>query len=56
MNCPYCNQKNHIEIDMHADGYSDNLFECCDCGALLHLNNEVLETINAPQLTQAQDA
>jgi len=52
MNCPSCNHKDHLEIDMHADGYSANLVECSDCGALLHLNNEVLETIRKPQYVQ----
>ncbi len=56
MNCPYCNQKDHLEIDMHADGFSGNLVECSDCGSLLHLNNEVLETIHTPQYVPQKNA
>lgn len=44
--------RDHLEIDMHADGYSDNLVECSDCGTLLHLKNEVLETLHTPQYVQ----
>lgn len=32
--CPICNQKAHVEIDTHADGFAENLQECGDCGAL----------------------
>ena len=33
MTCPIC-KKHAIEIDMHSDGYSGNLLECANCGAL----------------------
>jgi transcription elongation factor Elf1 len=53
MNCPFCNHKDHLEIDIHSDGYSDNLVECTECGALLHLNHDlVLETVHGPTLQQ----
>ena len=34
MTCPNCNTHQHIEIDMHADGFADNLLECSVCGTL----------------------
>lgn len=34
MKCPICNERAQIEIDMHSDGYADNLLECASCGAL----------------------
>lgn len=34
MKCPVCNDSTRIEIDMHSDGYADNLFECTSCGAM----------------------
>jgi uncharacterized Zn finger protein len=34
MKCPICSNQNRIEIDIHSDGYSDNLLECSNCGAL----------------------
>lgn len=34
MECPICKNKTHVEIDTHADGFTENLQECGDCGAL----------------------
>ena len=34
MECPICNTRKGIEIDIHSDGYADNLFECSFCGAV----------------------
>lgn len=48
MICPYCQHKNHLEIDMHSDGYSPDLLECSECGALLNLNGEELATVHGP--------
>lgn len=48
MNCPYCKQQNHLEIDMHSDGYSTGLIECSECGALLKLTSTNLVTVHGP--------
>lgn len=34
MECPVCHHSDHVEIDIHADGFSENLQECGDCGAV----------------------
>ena len=34
MKCPFCKSFQHIEIDLHADGYSQDALECGDCGGL----------------------
>ena len=34
MNCPICNNSEHVEVDLHADGFSQDAFECGDCGGL----------------------
>ena len=34
MKCPICDNSSGIEIDMHSDGYADDLFECTNCGAV----------------------
>lgn len=41
MECPVCHKKNHIEIDLHSDGYAKDLMECGDCGALWILNRSI---------------
>lgn len=48
MNCPYCKHRDHLEIDLHADGFSSNLLECTECGAMLINNGEKLETVHGP--------
>ncbi len=34
MKCPLCKSTGHIEIDLHADGYCQDAFECGDCGGI----------------------
>ncbi len=36
--CPICHSIDHVEIDMHADGFARNLEECGVCGALWSLD------------------
>ncbi len=48
MNCPYCNHQDHLEINLHADGFSADLLECSDCGALLTTKGARLETVHGP--------
>jgi hypothetical protein len=49
MLCPYCHHTNHLEIDMHSEGFSSSaMIECADCGALLTLEKNTLDTIHGP--------
>lgn len=34
MKCPICKDRNHVEIDLHSDGYAENLRECGTCGTI----------------------
>lgn len=34
MRCPICDNRTGIEIDIHSDGYADNLLECSRCGTI----------------------
>ena len=34
MKCPSCNNSEHLEIDLHADGFSADAVECGDCGCI----------------------
>jgi hypothetical protein len=38
----------HLEIDLHSDGFSADLLECSECGALLTLKGKTLETVHVP--------
>ncbi|MCK4508775.1 MAG: hypothetical protein KAU27_09545 [Desulfuromonadales bacterium] len=48
MKCPYCNHRDHLEIDLHADGFCVGLIECSECGALLTASSIKLETVHGP--------
>lgn len=51
MHCPYCEHQDHLEIDLHADGFSADLLECTECGALLTLSRGCLVTVHGPTRT-----
>lgn len=34
MKCPLCNSIQHVEIDLHADGFAQHACECGDCGGI----------------------
>jgi len=56
MFCPFCQHQDHLEIDLHSDGFSSGtLLECTTCGALLNLNRETLSTIHPPLSTAARE-
>jgi len=38
--CPVCHNANHVEIDIHADGFANNLGECGVCGALWSMDKD----------------
>lgn len=48
MHCPYCLHQDHLELDLHADGYGGVLVECAECGALLASKGKAMETVHGP--------
>jgi len=34
MKCPLCQSRNHVEIDLHAEGFAQDVRECGDCGGI----------------------
>ena len=43
MQCPHCNESKGIEIDMHSDGYAQDLLECTSCGTIwLEKQSEII--------------
>ena len=45
MKCPICKKREHIEIDLHADGFSQDARECGDCGGIWTFSGNVLKII-----------
>lgn len=40
MHCPKCSCLSQVEVNLKADGYARNLFECGLCGAVWTLAGE----------------
>ncbi len=45
MKCPICKSRGHVEIDLHADGFSQDARECGDCGGIWTFSGAVLKII-----------
>jgi hypothetical protein len=45
MKCPLCKSRTHIEIDLHADGFAQDIRECGDCGGIWTFSGNDLKII-----------
>lgn len=45
MKCPVCKNREHVEIDLHADGFSQDARECGDCGSMWTFSGNALKII-----------
>ncbi len=45
MKCHLCKGREHVEIDLHAEGFSQDARECGDCGAVWTFSGGVLRII-----------
>ena len=45
MKCPICKSREHVEIDLHAEGFSQDARECGDCGAVWTFFGDALKII-----------
>ncbi len=48
MNCPFCQNREHVEIDLHADGFSQDILECGDCGGVWTFAGKTQRAIRKP--------
>lgn len=46
MQCPHCDNKTGIEIDMHSDGYAKDLLECNSCGSIWLEKTDQIISVN----------
>jgi hypothetical protein len=45
MKCPLCKSREHVEIDLHADGFAQDARECGVCGGVWTFSGDVLKII-----------
>lgn len=45
MKCPFCKSREHVELDLHADGFSQDARECGDCGAIWTFSGNTMKVI-----------
>jgi hypothetical protein len=45
MKCPLCKSRKHVEIDLHAEGFSQDARECGVCGGIWTFSGETLKII-----------
>lgn len=50
MRCPVCkNHKAHAEIEVHANGFDEDLFECEVCGSVWSVNHGLEKVVKDTQ-------
>lgn len=49
MQCPVCRNNEQVDIDLHADGFSEDIIECRICGTTWSINHGVTEIIKDAQ-------
>lgn len=49
MKCPVCESHQHEDIELHVDGFTENIMECPSCGTTWSVNHGVTEVIDDPQ-------
>ncbi len=49
MKCPVCKHHEHDDIDLHSDGFKENIMECPICGSMWSINHGVTEVVKDTQ-------
>jgi uncharacterized Zn finger protein len=49
MKCPVCKSQEHVDIELHSDGFTEDIMECPGCGTTWSVNHGVIELIKDTQ-------
>ena len=49
MMCPVCRNHDHVEIDLHSEGFSEGILECRVCGTVWSVNHGLTEVVKDSQ-------
>lgn len=48
IDCPFCHATKQVELDMHSDGFAEDLRECGECGSVWTGMRENLQVVHGP--------
>lgn len=50
MKCPVCKtHEQHLEIDLHAEGFAEDILTCKICGTVWSVNHGAVKVVQDPQ-------
>lgn len=49
MRCPVCKTLKNSELDLHAEGFYEDLYECTTCGSSWSVNHGLAEVVRDTQ-------
>lgn len=49
MKCPVCKNQEYVDIDLHSDGFAEDIIECRVCGTIWSVNHGITEIVNDSQ-------
>ena len=49
MNCPICRNNDHIEYNLHSEGFAEGIMECGICGTIWSVNHGSTKIVKDPQ-------
>lgn len=49
MKCPVCKSQEFQRMQLHAEGFDEEIFECCICTSSWSINHGAAEMIRDPQ-------
>ena len=56
MRCPVCKSHEHSEIDLHAEGFYEDISECKICGSSWSINHGRAEVVKDTQKNSFMEA
>ena len=48
MRCPICKHHEHVDLELHAEGFYEGIITCPVCGAVWSVNHGVTEIVKDP--------
>lgn len=49
MMCPVCKNHEHVKFDLHAEGFSEAIFQCKICATVWSVNHGLTEIVRDSQ-------